>query len=286
MKASRPLHSWAGRAGTMLSAWPSTLVVIAHPDDESFGRGAVIDQLTAAGAALHILCYTHGGACTLNQTRADLHRAREIELRQAAAELGQPASRCSTTPTAASPASRRPSFRRRRGRRRPRRRDRRARLRRHRDNRAPGPPGRHGRRGAGRTPGRAAGPGLDAARGRAGRLSAETGQSFSGQPPGRIDLCVRVSRQRQRRRAALCTPARSRPPPCCGGGFSCSANASTCAGSYRRRSDHVITSAVSSGVRRGRGVRRGKGRAVRAGRGRCRQRRRRRPGRTAPGRSR
>jgi LmbE family N-acetylglucosaminyl deacetylase len=26
-------------------------------------------------------------------------------------------------------------------------------------------------------------------------LSAETGQGFSGQPPGRIDLCVRVSRQ-------------------------------------------------------------------------------------------
>ncbi len=72
----------------MLPAWPSALVVIAHPDDESFGLGAVIDQLTAAGAAVHILCYTHGGASTLNQTQADLHRAREAELRQAAAELG------------------------------------------------------------------------------------------------------------------------------------------------------------------------------------------------------
>ena len=37
MKASRPADSRAGRAGTMLPAWPSTLVVIAHPDDESFG---------------------------------------------------------------------------------------------------------------------------------------------------------------------------------------------------------------------------------------------------------
>ncbi len=88
MKASRPADSRAGRAGTMLPAWPSALVVIAHPDDESFGLGAVIDQLTAAGAAVHILCYTHGGASTLNQTQADLHRAREAELRQAATELG------------------------------------------------------------------------------------------------------------------------------------------------------------------------------------------------------
>jgi hypothetical protein len=27
-----------------------------------FGLGAVIDQLTVAGAAVHIMCYTHGGA--------------------------------------------------------------------------------------------------------------------------------------------------------------------------------------------------------------------------------
>jgi N-acetylglucosamine malate deacetylase 2 len=37
----------------------------------------------------------------------------------------------------------------------------------------------------------------------AARLSAETGQGFAGQPPGRIDLCVRVSRRRQRRAALL-----------------------------------------------------------------------------------
>ncbi len=37
----------------------------------------------------------------------------------------------------------------------------------------------------------------------AARLSAETGQDFAGQPPGRIDLCVRVSRDRQRRAALL-----------------------------------------------------------------------------------
>lgn len=88
MNFSRSAGSCTGRAGTTLSAWPSALVVIAHPDDVSFGLGAIIDQFTAAGAAVHILCYTHGGTSTLNQTQADLHRARETELRQAAAELG------------------------------------------------------------------------------------------------------------------------------------------------------------------------------------------------------
>jgi len=37
----------------------------------------------------------------------------------------------------------------------------------------------------------------------AGRLAAETGQDFCGQPPAGIDLCVRVSRERQRRAAPL-----------------------------------------------------------------------------------
>jgi len=88
MEAARTADSPAGRAGTMLPAWPRVLVVIAHPDDESFGLGAVIDRLVQAGADAHIVCYTHGGASTLNQTQADLHRARESELRGAAAELG------------------------------------------------------------------------------------------------------------------------------------------------------------------------------------------------------
>jgi LmbE family N-acetylglucosaminyl deacetylase len=35
------------------------------------------------------------------------------------------------------------------------------------------------------------------------RLAAENGQHFAGQPPDLIDLCVRVSRTRQRRAALL-----------------------------------------------------------------------------------
>ena len=37
----------------------------------------------------------------------------------------------------------------------------------------------------------------------AGQLKAETGHDFAGQPPCMIDLCVRVSRDRQRRAAQL-----------------------------------------------------------------------------------
>src|SRR6266567_4252550 len=88
MSDRSPRDSRSGQARAMLPAWPSTLVVIAHPDDESFGLGAVIDKITSAGAAVHILCFTHGGASTLNQMHTDLYRVRETELRQAAAELG------------------------------------------------------------------------------------------------------------------------------------------------------------------------------------------------------
>jgi LmbE family N-acetylglucosaminyl deacetylase len=44
--------------------------------------------MTAAGAAVHLLCYTRGEASTLNENAADLARAREEGLRQASAELG------------------------------------------------------------------------------------------------------------------------------------------------------------------------------------------------------
>ena len=37
----------------------------------------------------------------------------------------------------------------------------------------------------------------------ADRLRAETGQPFTGQPPDRLDLCIRVDRARQRRAALM-----------------------------------------------------------------------------------
>jgi N-acetylglucosamine malate deacetylase 2 len=76
------------RPGRLLPGWSAVLVVIAHPDDESFGLGAIIDALTSNGVTAHVLCYTHGEASALNETGADLYQAREAELRQASAELG------------------------------------------------------------------------------------------------------------------------------------------------------------------------------------------------------
>ncbi len=77
----------AGRPGRLLPRWRSVLAVVAHPDDETFGLGAVIAQLTASGTAVHLLCFTRGEASTVNETSADLAREREGELRQAGAEL-------------------------------------------------------------------------------------------------------------------------------------------------------------------------------------------------------
>ena len=151
---------------------------------------------------MHILCYTHGGASTLNQTQADLHRAREAELRQAAAELGAaritlldyPDGGLAGIPAdqlaghVADAAARASAngvlvFD---------------------DTGVTGHPEHRAATGAAVLAGRQAGqPVLAWTLPAAARLSAETGQGFSGQPPGRIDLCLRVSRQRQRRAGLL-----------------------------------------------------------------------------------
>ena len=178
--------------------------MIARPDDESFGLGAVTGQLAAVGTAVHILCYSHGEASTLNETRADLHRVREEELRQAAAELGAASVTLLNYPdgglasvsqgelaTHAAAAAVRHGA---------------AGLlafddtgiTRHRDHQAA--------TGAAVLAGREAGlPVLAWALPEtvAGRLTAETGQDFADEPPWRMDLCVRVSRNLQQRAALL-----------------------------------------------------------------------------------
>jgi LmbE family N-acetylglucosaminyl deacetylase len=72
---------------TALPTWRRVLVVVAHPDDESFGLGGVIDAFIRNRAVVDVLCFTQGEASTLGAS-ADLARTRAEELRAAAQELG------------------------------------------------------------------------------------------------------------------------------------------------------------------------------------------------------
>ena len=71
-----------------LPAWRRVLAVVAHPDDESFGLGGLLDAFHDAGAEVSVLCFTHGEASTLRGVPGDLHEVRVAELRAAASLLG------------------------------------------------------------------------------------------------------------------------------------------------------------------------------------------------------
>lgn len=77
----------AHRAGR-LPAWKSVLAVVAHPDDESFGLGAVLSTFVDGGARGSVLCFTHGEASTLHGVAGELRRIRTAELHAAAGALG------------------------------------------------------------------------------------------------------------------------------------------------------------------------------------------------------
>jgi LmbE family N-acetylglucosaminyl deacetylase len=65
----------------------AVLVVVAHPDDESFGLGAVLAAMTEAGTLVEVLCLTRGEASTLGGD-IDLAHVRRAELADAARQLG------------------------------------------------------------------------------------------------------------------------------------------------------------------------------------------------------
>ena len=77
----------SSETGQDLPAWESVLAVVAHPDDESFGLGAVVDAFTARGSRVTVLCLTEGESSTLG-TGINLGQMRRDELESASQELG------------------------------------------------------------------------------------------------------------------------------------------------------------------------------------------------------
>lgn len=73
---------------TTLPPASSVLVVCAHPDDESFGLGAVLAHLTANDTKIAVLCFTHGEASTLHGIDGNLNLLRAAELQAASHHLG------------------------------------------------------------------------------------------------------------------------------------------------------------------------------------------------------
>jgi LmbE family N-acetylglucosaminyl deacetylase len=87
-RAVRPAPAPRRRTRQCLPGAGCVLAVCAHPDDESFGLGAVLAAFSGQGARLRVLCFTHGEASTLGQTSRSLGEVRAEELRAAAAVLG------------------------------------------------------------------------------------------------------------------------------------------------------------------------------------------------------
>jgi len=71
-----------------LPRWHRPLAVVAHPDDESFGLGALLAAWAENGARPAVLCFTHGEASTLHGVEGELRELRAGELAEAARVLG------------------------------------------------------------------------------------------------------------------------------------------------------------------------------------------------------
>jgi N-acetylglucosamine malate deacetylase 2 len=192
------------RTGHELPGWRRVLAVVAHPDDESFGLGAIAGRFADSGAAVHVLCFTHGSASTLNENDTDLRQERAQELHAAAAELqiatvvllDYPDGRLSAAPPGelAAHATRRAASLAADG------------LLVFDDTGVTSHPDHQAATRAALTAAAAAGvPVLAWALQDtiADRLRQETGEAFAGQPPERLDLCIRVNRARQRRAALM-----------------------------------------------------------------------------------
>lgn len=71
-----------------LPPWASILAVVAHPDDESLGLGAVIDAFARRGSEVTVLSLTPGSRYTDSPVAGDLVPLRRSQLAAAGAVLG------------------------------------------------------------------------------------------------------------------------------------------------------------------------------------------------------
>ena len=78
--------------------WKRVLVVVAHPDDESFALGALLDRLVQDGAEVSMLCLTRGEASTLGADADDLAAVRAEELAAAGEVIGMASTTALTHP--------------------------------------------------------------------------------------------------------------------------------------------------------------------------------------------
>jgi hypothetical protein len=66
-----PARGLMTRADRELPRWHQVLAVVAHSDDETFGLGGIADRFGGDGPSVNVLCFTHGGASTLNARSND-----------------------------------------------------------------------------------------------------------------------------------------------------------------------------------------------------------------------
>lgn len=64
------------------------LVILAHPDDESYGMGGTLAKYSHQGVQIILICATRGEAGISGKQSAETGKIREHELRQAAMHLG------------------------------------------------------------------------------------------------------------------------------------------------------------------------------------------------------
>lgn len=86
--ASCVAHTEPSEPGRTLPRATEVLAVCAHPDDESFGLGAILVAFAKQRTRVRVLCLTHGEASTLGESARPLAEVRADELRAAADVLG------------------------------------------------------------------------------------------------------------------------------------------------------------------------------------------------------